>query len=130
MIYSVYDHRARRWHYFEGGGSIPTTAFFRDSGVGAGPDRLAMTLPPDAVAIGSGERPRGVVAVEKGASAALAPGAGLGLGLGQVPGDSTAPSGVLAWLGLAVLVGGAFWVGRRSVGATERAKARVRRALS
>lgn len=121
MIYSVYDHSARRWHYYEGVGQVPTTAFFRDAGRGVSPDRLVARLPADAVAVGVGDMPRGVVASRDHESG----------GLGAAPGDdSGAPSSVLAWVGLAVVVGGAFWLGRKSSGAKERLRKAAREALS
>jgi hypothetical protein len=117
MIYSVYDHESRHWDYYEGSGGVPTTAFFRDSGVGAHPDRLAAVLPPDAVHVGAGELPRGVVAARR---------AHQGLsGFGQVD----PASGTLSWIGLAFVVGGVFWLGRKSVGAKGRVASKVRKAL-
>jgi len=108
VIYSVYDHTARRWNQYQGTGAVPPTAFFRDSKSGEAPERLLAQLPPDAVLMGVSDKPRGVVATDR-RSGALA-------GLGQSP-DSNLPSSALAWLGLAVVVGGVFWLGRRSVSA-------------
>jgi hypothetical protein len=118
MIYSVYDHYTRQWDYYEGAGSVPTTAFFRDSGQGSSPERLLASLPEDAVLVGRGALPRGVVASDPGSRAWLA-----GVGLGQA---AAPPSSSLSWIGLAFVVGLSFWLGRKSVSVEKR----VRSALS
>lgn len=115
MIYSVYNYDDRSWDYYEGVGSFPATGFFRKPLRTDAPEHMLLPLPPGASPVGSGPLPRGVIAhqnsEERGVSLS---------GVGDVADDQ--PSSKLAWLGLAVVVAGAFWLGRKSVPAEQRAR--------
>lgn len=114
MIYSVYNYDDRLWDYYEGTGSFPATGFFRKPAQNDAPEHLLVPLPANASPVGSGPRPKGVIAHASGEH-------GVALsGLGST--DDGQPSSKQAWLGLAVLVAGAFWLGRQSVPAEQKAR--------
>ena len=104
MKYSVYNYKSRRYDYFEGMGDVPASGWMRRGAPGPKiVEALAQRLPEGAQHIGSGAQPIGIIAVTQ---AQLA-------GLGSTAQDSS-PTSALAWVGLAVLIGGAIYLGRKS----------------
>lgn len=93
MIYSVYDYTRRAYDYYEGDGPSGTHAgappIRSHAQLGATPDQASWVVPPGAKKIGSGELPRGRVAVRAGAA--------LGDAL-DVPLPKLVTVGVLAYL--------------------------------
>ncbi len=116
MRYSVYNYDDRTWHYFEASGTVPPTGWFRKGSGAPVAEKLVAPLPPDAVEVGIGNSPQGVIAAHDQPEPvqALA-------GLGEV--GSVLPGSFLQWLGLAVVVGGAFYLGRKSVETERKARA-------
>ena len=68
MMYSVWDHAARTYHYYKtsernGSTSAPKPAHLRSAGkLGLSPERAAWPLPSDAKLVGSGKYPKGMIA--------------------------------------------------------------------
>jgi LPXTG-motif cell wall-anchored protein len=108
--YSVYNYKSRRYDYFEGMGDVPASGWMRRGAPGPKiVEALAQRLPEGAQHIGSGAQPIGIIAVTQ---AQLA-------GLGSTAPDTltaqdSSPTSALAWVGLAVLIGGAIYLGRKS----------------
>ena len=120
MRYSVYDYDDRMWRYFEAQGNPqPAAGWFR-SGLGSTPESLVESLPADAIEVGNGNVPQGVIAasrVEEDAALERRSLAGLG--------ELGTPATALQWVGLAILLGGAFYLGRRSVEAERKVRSAV-----
>lgn len=68
MMYSVWDHAARTYHYYQtpehnGATSAPKPAHLRSANkLGLSPERAAWPLPSDAKLVGSGKYPKGMIA--------------------------------------------------------------------
>lgn len=78
MIYSVYNYGARAYDYYEGSGPSGTHVgspkiAAPKSELGASPEQAAWALPRGARKIGSGDLPRGSIAVLSGSDDATGP---------------------------------------------------------
>lgn len=70
MMYSVWDHASRTYHYYQtpkrnGATSAPKPAHLRSarhSKLGVAPERAAWPLPAGAKKVGSGKYPKGMIA--------------------------------------------------------------------
>jgi len=62
MIYSVFDYGSRKFKYYEGMASVPTTGWFRPQNGGQVPESIAAQVPPGARFAGTGVEPRGLIA--------------------------------------------------------------------
>lgn len=96
MIYSVWDHAARAYRYYEtsdrsAATSAPKPAHLRAAALGLSPEAAAWPLPSDAKLVGTGKHPRGFIASTKSGGA-----------LGMLPFNLTIPNlaiaGVLGFL--------------------------------
>ena len=119
-VYSVFDYLDRKWDHYEGPGGFPASGVFRHGGAAAtkSPEGMLAKLPHDAVHIGSSDKPRGIIArIDRSRGVEMA-------SLGDASTDG-APSSALSWVGLAVVVAGAFYVGRKSVAAEKQVRSKV-----
>ena len=98
MIFSVYRHDNRDYAYFEAPWSTPPHGWFRRPFPGhlRRPEEIAARLPENAVPVGSGPLPRGIIATDfpnvgSVDRAAVGSGKETGLGamLGAMPGPNT-----------------------------------------
>ncbi len=106
MFYSVYDYPSRMFSYYEGGGSAPPTGWFRKpNGSKLVPERIAAKLPPDAVFVGTGDMPKGVIATLDPTIGSYQKAPSLS-GVAFMPSEKSWPM----WL---ALTGVALWVGFR-----------------
>lgn len=67
MMYSVWDHGARVYHYYQtpdrnAATSAPKPAHLRSSVLGLSPERAAWPLPEGARKVGTGKYPKGMIA--------------------------------------------------------------------
>ena len=96
MMYSVWDHAARIYHYYEtpdssAATSAPKPAHLRSAHkLGLSPERAAWPLPSDAKPVGRGKYPKGMIASKHNA-------------LGFIPLDFT-PMNMLVLGGLGWLI--------------------------
>lgn len=113
VVYSVYDYNKRAYDYYEGMGNVPASGWMRraTSRLRA-PESLCEKLPADAMPIGSGKTPRGIIATTDRALAGLSGGSitGGGAGIGALV--ERKPAAVAGVVGLAAALA-LWWASKR-----------------
>jgi len=116
MRYSVWNYDTRAWDYYEGAGLAASAGAFREPvGEGHAPEEVLVSLPGQSVYLGSG--PVCVGTPARGPRSASLVSAGLGETGPLLVRTQSAGAGagvLLSWLGLGLVVGGSFWLGRKS----------------